>query len=100
MALPQTDDDPKSLCLYINEQAPTGGLFEGDRDNLSPEEYQKIVDGKNIFDFTPDNPPKPFDLRAQVLKLVEKAENKRTKGLKDGDSVPATMIEALKAAAA
>ena len=32
-----TGTDPKSLCLQINERAPAGGLFEGDRDKLHPD---------------------------------------------------------------
>ncbi|MEE2629103.1 MAG: hypothetical protein VX670_11620, partial [Candidatus Latescibacterota bacterium] len=29
--------DPITLCRQINERSPTGGLIEGDRDNLHPD---------------------------------------------------------------
>jgi hypothetical protein len=37
MAPTPSATDAKSLCLHINAQAPTSGLFEGDRDNLHPD---------------------------------------------------------------
>lgn len=60
MAPPQTNDDPKSLCLYINEQAPTGGLFEGDRDNLHP-------DSRLPWRISPE----PFYLSAEQIAFLE-----------------------------
>ena len=37
MSLPQMEFDPITLCRQINERSPTGGLIEGDRDNLHPD---------------------------------------------------------------
>ena len=37
MSLPHMEFDPITLCRQINERSPTGGLIEGDRDNLHPD---------------------------------------------------------------
>lgn len=49
---------------------------------------------------TPPSKPQPaFDLNARLMQLVKSAQKKREKGLKEGDSVPVDMLEALSAIA-
>lgn len=49
----------------------------------------------DLFAFTPDNPPQPYNLREKIIKLADAAKKRREKGLKDGDDVPQEMVDGL-----
>ncbi len=70
--------------------------YDGNKTMLSEDEFQ-AAKGETMFDLTPDNDPQPYDLRSKVLNLIAQAENRRTKGLKEGDDVPADLIASMKA---
>lgn len=46
--------DPKTLCLQVNERAPAGGLFEGDRTRLHPDSNLSWRISPEPFWLTPD----------------------------------------------
>lgn len=60
MALPSIQADPRTLCLYINDQSPDGGLFAGDRTNLHP-------DSRLPWRISPE----PFWLSAEQLRFLQ-----------------------------
>ena len=74
-------------------------VYSADRTTLAPEAFQ-AAKAESMFDLTPDQAPKAYDLRKLVLDLIVKAENKRTKGLNDDDYAPLALITALKAGVA
>jgi len=73
--------------------------YSADQTTIDAKAFQ-AAKAETMFDLTPDNPPKAYDLRALVLDLIVKAENKRTKGLKADDYAPIELITALKAGVA
>lgn len=64
---------------------------------LTAEQYQAARDGKDLWVMTPDAAPKPYDLRAKLLQLIDQSEKRRAKGLKADDSIPTEMLDGLKA---
>lgn len=48
------------------------------------------------WQFKPEAPYKPIDIDALMESLIKRAEKRREDGLKDGDSVPAVKLKALK----
>ena len=69
--------------------------YDADRTTIDADGYQ-AAKAETMFALTPDTPPQPYDLRAQILNLIQRAENKRTRGLKEGDNGPADLVKGLK----
>jgi len=74
-------------------------VYNADKTTITADEFQ-AAKAETMFALTPDAAPVAYDLRKLVLDLIVKAENKRTKGLKDGDYAPSALIEAMKAGVA
>lgn len=81
------DFDKEEETFSYNETTTSAEVFQAAKE----EPYWKL---------TPPSKPQPaFDLNTRLMQLVKSAQKKREKGLKEGDSVPEDMLEALAAIA-
>ena len=76
--------DPKALCLQINEQAPTSGLFDGDRTNLHQDSRLPWRISPEPFWLTPEQYHYLEALGPVLLKFYQASNllyNQSTRGL-------------------